>query len=206
MPPEKQIGLPAQEGRDLQAIDDLAARRAVLALVHVGEHGEAELLLHLGEHGEPFVESAAAERSAGRAVGLVVAALEHQRHAEFGADALQGLRVAQGVVAALDHAGSGDQCERLAGAEHDVADTDFAGAHLWGHRSHATHQLRRVLSSLGGSRRRSGWPQREAAGRHRGQPRSSRPARSRGGQPGGHAHKRKAGADLGDGAAGTTGR
>ena len=40
----QQVGLAAEEGRDLQHVDDLGDRRALLGLVHVGEHRQAEAL------------------------------------------------------------------------------------------------------------------------------------------------------------------
>ena len=40
----EQIGLPAQERRDLQHVDGLGDARALLGLVHVGQHRHAERL------------------------------------------------------------------------------------------------------------------------------------------------------------------
>ena len=39
---DEEIGLAAEEGRDLQHIDGLSDRGALLGLMHVGEHGKAE--------------------------------------------------------------------------------------------------------------------------------------------------------------------
>ena len=40
---DQEIGLPAQEGRDLQHVDRLGDARALRGLVHVGQHRHAEL-------------------------------------------------------------------------------------------------------------------------------------------------------------------
>ncbi len=46
---QQQIGLPAQEGRDLQHVDGLGHRCALLRLVHVGQDRQAEAVADLGE-------------------------------------------------------------------------------------------------------------------------------------------------------------
>ena len=45
----QQIGLAAEEGRDLQHVDGLGHGGALLGLMHVGEHGKASALPDLGE-------------------------------------------------------------------------------------------------------------------------------------------------------------
>ena len=57
---DEQVGLAAQEGRDLQHVHHLGHARALLRLVHVGDDGEAERLADLGEHGKRAVEADAA--------------------------------------------------------------------------------------------------------------------------------------------------
>ncbi len=73
-----EVGLAAQEGRGLQHVDHarhLVHRRV---LVHVGQHGHAELTLHFGEHLEAFLEAGAAEARTRGAVCLVEARLEDE--------------------------------------------------------------------------------------------------------------------------------
>ncbi len=46
---EQQIGLAAEEGRDLQHIDGFGDGRALVGLMHVGDDGKADALSHLGK-------------------------------------------------------------------------------------------------------------------------------------------------------------
>ena len=57
---DQKVGLPAQEGRDLQHVDDLGDRRALRGLVHVGEHRHAERLADLGEDRQRRLQADAA--------------------------------------------------------------------------------------------------------------------------------------------------
>ena len=46
---DEQVGLPAEERRNLQHVDDLGDLGALLRLVHVGQHRQPELLADVGE-------------------------------------------------------------------------------------------------------------------------------------------------------------
>ena len=46
---DEQVGLPAEEGRDLQHVDDLRHLGALRRLVHVGQHRQPEFRADLGE-------------------------------------------------------------------------------------------------------------------------------------------------------------
>ena len=68
---QQQIGLPAQEGRDLQHVDRLRHLGALRGLVHVGQHGQAERGANLGEDRQRLRQPDAARGRARGAVGLV---------------------------------------------------------------------------------------------------------------------------------------
>ena len=76
----EQVGLTAQERGDLQYIHILRHLRAVLGLMHIGQHRHPVLALDLGQPIQAF--DAGPTRSAdGRAIGLVVTRFEDQTHA-----------------------------------------------------------------------------------------------------------------------------
>ena len=58
----QQVGLPAEERRDLQHVDRLGHRLALVALVDVGQHRAAEALAHLGQHRDALGQAEAARR------------------------------------------------------------------------------------------------------------------------------------------------
>ncbi len=68
---DQQIGLPAEEGRDLQHVDHLGDQRALLGIVHVGDHRQADLLADLGEDRQRRIEADAA-RDPARLVRLAL--------------------------------------------------------------------------------------------------------------------------------------
>jgi hypothetical protein len=72
-----EIGLAAQEGRRLQHVDHRGHRRHLGLGVHVGQHRHAQLLRTLARISRPF-SMPGPRRTAGGAVGLVVAALEDE--------------------------------------------------------------------------------------------------------------------------------
>ena len=47
---DQQIGLAAKKGRNLQNIDHFGEARALIRLMHVGEHGDTELVAQIGEN------------------------------------------------------------------------------------------------------------------------------------------------------------
>ena len=80
---DQQVGLPAQEGRDLQHVDRLGDRRALLGRVHVGQHRHAEALAHLGEDRQALLHAEAARGVGAGAVRLVEAGLVDEADAEL---------------------------------------------------------------------------------------------------------------------------
>ena len=61
---EQKIGLAAEEGRDLQDVDGFGDGRALLRLMHVGDHGKAERLADLGKDRQRLLETQPARRFA----------------------------------------------------------------------------------------------------------------------------------------------
>ena len=100
---------------------------ALVVLVHVGEHRQAEPLLDLGEDGERLVQPDAAGAGDRGAVGLVEGGLVDEAQAEPVGDLLEGGGHFQRVIAALHGAGPGDDAERQMVAEADGASLDDGG-------------------------------------------------------------------------------
>ena len=75
---DQQVGLAAEERRNLQHVDRLRGGGALLALVHVGQHRQAEALADFGEDRQRRREPDPALRPAAGPVGLVERGLEHE--------------------------------------------------------------------------------------------------------------------------------
>ena len=82
----EQVGLAAEERRDLQHVDRLGHGPALVALVDVGQHRAAEALAHLGQHLDALGEPEPARALGAGAVGLVERALVDQPEPARGAD------------------------------------------------------------------------------------------------------------------------
>ncbi|MGY3264135.1 hypothetical protein ACVWZN_000208 [Lysobacter sp. HA35] len=120
-----EVGLAHEEGRRLQHVDharDFVDRRV---LVHVGQYRQAELALHFRQHLQTFLDARTTKAVERGAIRLVEARLEDEGNAEFGRDFLElagGLHL---ELHRLDHAGAGDQEERL--VEADLESAEFHG-------------------------------------------------------------------------------
>ena len=68
---QKQIGLAAEKGGDLQDIHDFGDRRALRRFVNVGDHRQAGLGANFGEDRQRGIEAHAASRGDRGTVGLV---------------------------------------------------------------------------------------------------------------------------------------
>src|SRR5262245_27165923 len=120
----QEIGLPAQEGGNLQDVHYLRHRCALLRVVHVGEDRHPEFLADLGEDRQrPFEPDAARALGAG-AVGLVERGLVDELDADPAGDLLERRGHVDGVVAAFERARPGDQRQRQRVAEARLADGD----------------------------------------------------------------------------------
>ncbi len=116
-----EVGLPAEEGGDLEDVADLSCGGRLFGGVDVGEDGDVKFFFHSLQDPKPFFEAGAAERGVGGAVGLIVARLVDEVDA---ADPLENLdellRCRQSVIEAFDDAGAGHHSERVAGANEKI--------------------------------------------------------------------------------------
>src|SRR5208282_1223428 len=118
---DEQVGLAAEEGGDLQDIDDLSCGGGLGAIVNIGEDGEVEGVADFGEDAEAFGEAGAAVAGERGAVGFVVAGLEDEGDAEIPADGRDGGGHEKRVLFALNDAGTGDEKE-LGATDGDMLD------------------------------------------------------------------------------------
>ena len=112
---DQQVGLPAQERRDLQHVDGLRDAGALLDLVHVGEHRDAERVADVGKNRQRLVEAHAARALRAGAVGLVERGLVDEADLQPRRDLLERRRHFQRMRAALQRAGPRDQRQAAAG-------------------------------------------------------------------------------------------
>jgi len=89
--------------------------------MHVGQHRQAELLSDIVEDGQRVLKPDAARGTGAGAVGLVEAGLVDQPDAQLLAGFLQRARHVEGVAAALELAGTGDDGELLGIADLHIA-------------------------------------------------------------------------------------
>src|SRR6185295_8373282 len=116
---------------DLEDVRHLRRRLHLRDVVDVGEDGDLHLALHLRQRRQPLRQPRPAERLAAGAVGLVVGALEEERHRVARADVLQEARVAQHHLPGLDDVRTGDDEERPARADLVAAELDHLCTSLW---------------------------------------------------------------------------
>ncbi len=126
--------MPAKEGRDLQHVDHFGDLGALPGLVHVGEHRQAEVLAQIGEDRQRLVYPEPALPREARPVRLVEARLVDEADPETCRHLLQPPGRGEGVIAAFELAGAGDQGQRQVVAEGGGANGDmrvrFHGAGL----------------------------------------------------------------------------
>ena len=105
----EQIGLTAEERRNLQHIAHFGDGRSLPRLVDVGEDAQTVLRLHLGEHFQSAFQSRTAKRADARAVGLVERCLEDDVGAERSVDAHEFLGDGVEQFGRFDDAGACDE-------------------------------------------------------------------------------------------------
>ena len=118
-----QVGLAAEERRDLQHVGYLGDFRDVLGVVHVGEDGNVDLVLDLSQDAETLGEAWSAKAPDRSAVCLIVRSLKDERHVKRPRYALDDFSHEDGVLFAFDDAGPGDQ-EELAGPNIDAVNLE----------------------------------------------------------------------------------
>src|SRR6266550_86629 len=106
---EEQIGLAAQERRDLQHVGHLSRGRHLAHLVDVGEDGKAGLRANGGERRESALQTRTARALQARAVRLVVGGFVDDVYAKLGAELGERFTDPQVQVVRFDDAGPRDQ-------------------------------------------------------------------------------------------------
>ena len=120
-----EVGLAAEEGRRLQDghhVRDLAQGGV---LVHVGQHGHADLAPDALENAQALLDADAPEAQVRRAVGLVERTLVDERHADVVGDSLERRRRLEGEFLRLDDTRTRDE-------EDGTVKTDLEGVYLHG--------------------------------------------------------------------------
>jgi hypothetical protein len=110
----EEVGLAAQERRDLQHVGDLGDRCALLGEVHVREDAQPGLLFHAGERREPALEPRTTRRAGVRTIGLVEAGLEHHAAGDSVAETRDVFGDAEVERVVLELARAGDEEQRAA--------------------------------------------------------------------------------------------
>jgi hypothetical protein len=128
---EQQVGLPAEEGGNLQHVDRLGDDGALLGGVHVGQHRAAEALAQLRQDRQPALHAHAALGGGAGAVRLVEGGLVDEAEAQPVGELDQRMGHLMGMLARFQRAGAGDQGERAVVADGEPADGDMVGS---GHR------------------------------------------------------------------------
>jgi len=131
---DQQVGLAAEEGRNLENGLDIAKGvrelGGLLGGVDVGEDGEAVVSGDAAEDARALLQSRPSKAVDRRAVGLVVAGFEDVRNLQIGGDALDRVGEGAGVGLAFEHAGARDE-EEVGGTCSDGTDGEVVGmAHV----------------------------------------------------------------------------
>ena len=109
---QQQVGLAAEERRNLKHVHGLRHRRALLRQMHVGQHRAAVGVPHRRQDGESLVHADAAWAAGGGAVGLVEGALVDERHTASRRHRDERLRDPERVISSFDRTGAGDERKR----------------------------------------------------------------------------------------------
>jgi hypothetical protein len=109
----QEVRLPAEEGWDLQHIEDFGRRLNLACLVDIGENRYAIVAADAGKDGKALLQPRPPEGIQGGAVGLVKGGLENKGDGEPFADLLQGGGDLPGQRCRLENTGTGDEKERL---------------------------------------------------------------------------------------------
>jgi hypothetical protein len=111
---DDEVGLAAQEGRDLDDIDDLGDRFGLAGLMQVSADRYAQLCLHAGQRLQARFHARSAIGFDRGAIRLVEARLEDVRQAQRIADPLQLRADFKGQALIFQHVQARDHGERLA--------------------------------------------------------------------------------------------
>jgi hypothetical protein len=117
----QEIGLPAQEGRDLQAVGHLGGRLCLAGLVDIGHHGDLGLDPRPSQNPQALVEAEPPIGGQARAVGLVDGRLEHDRKVLSLSDLADPAGHRQRHLLRLDDVDTRDQDQRRPIPHRDIA-------------------------------------------------------------------------------------
>jgi hypothetical protein len=104
----EKVRLAAEKGGDLENVDRLGRDRALILLVHVGEHRKPGRLADLGEDRQRLLEADPARAPGARAVRLVEGGLEDEPGAEPAGDPGERARAFERMGPAFELARPGD--------------------------------------------------------------------------------------------------
>src|SRR5690606_998826 len=124
-----QIGLPGQEGWQLDDVTYFGHRRRLMRLVHVGNDRYLEGLFDLFEDLQTCFHARTAIGVDRRAIGLVEAGLEHVRDAQLAGHLDVFFADTHGQITGLQHVHAAKQHERLIVGYIDVANADYLLRH-----------------------------------------------------------------------------
>ncbi len=126
-----QVGLPREEGRQLDDVADIGHRLRLPRLMYVGDDRHAEGLLHFLEDLHSLFQTRAAERGDRGTVGLVEARLEDVGNAELLGHPHVFFTGLHGQVPRLEDVDAAKQHERLVVGDVDVAYANGLLAHAF---------------------------------------------------------------------------
>ena len=105
---QQQVGLPAEEGWNLQDIHGLGHRGALPGFMHVGDHRTANGLANSGQNRQALLQPQAAQGVATGAVRLVKGRLENKAQTQTAGHVAKRPSHLKGLGAALQRAGPGN--------------------------------------------------------------------------------------------------
>jgi len=127
-----QVGLTAEEGGNLQEIDEVGSDLRFLGGVDVGRDRSSDQIARLGEQPAPLKDADATVGGTGGPVGLVVGGLEDEFHPQIITDPLDGAGRAEKVLLSFDDTRAENEERFLPskgqGANLHLRGGDFGGA------------------------------------------------------------------------------
>ena len=142
----EEIGLPAEEGRDLKHVYDFGDARALLGFVHVRQNRHGERLAQFGKNRQGGVEADATIAPGTGTIGLVERCLVDKTDPQPAGDLLERGRHFERVVAAFERTRPCDQNKRQRIPEARFADgDDWIGSRLG---VHGGRTMRRSFSGV----------------------------------------------------------
>ncbi len=114
---DEEVGLPGEEGGDLEQVDAFGGVGGVLGKVDIGGGGDVEGSADVGDEVEPGVEAGSSGGGDGGAVGFVVGGFEDVLQAELGAAIAELGADGEAKFAGFGDAGSADDEQGLALAD-----------------------------------------------------------------------------------------